>query len=200
MRYFVDTTKAEELGLSGTNLMVYSTLCLLAHDKPWKINYSQLARLSKCGDRMTAQRALTFLIDKELVTAQNEHIIAQNEHPTAQNVHPTAQNVQFSKEKKNQEKENIIIKESECVNNNIEEIHTPALQEKKKKYIAATPPTWEEWIAFADQKGIDRYTCIKAWSFYKMSEFENIKNWKAALMYWDLQNKDKPTPHRRRWD
>lgn len=106
MRYFVDTTKAEELGLSGTNLMVYSTLCLLAHDKPWKVNYTKLAELSKCGSNMTAKRCLDYLLKRGAFTSQ---IV----NGTYQIVNVTSQNVKFSKEKKNQEKENIII-ENKC--------------------------------------------------------------------------------------
>lgn len=99
MRYFVDTTKAEELGLSGTNLMVYSTLQLLCANGQWKLNYHKLAQLSQCGSVQTAMRAFKILFQNGIVSFQNGMVSFQNGTK--------------SKEKKKQEKENIII-ENKC--------------------------------------------------------------------------------------
>ncbi len=94
MDYFiVDINSAQQLDLTGSELLVYSALAYLTKRKAWKGSPNQLAKLSRCGKRMTALRALERLLERGLVIktdsglriAQNEQVVAQNEHKIAQN-------------------------------------------------------------------------------------------------------------------
>ena len=94
MNYFlVDINSAQQLDLAGSELLVYSALVYLTKHSAWKGSPNQLAKLSRCGKRMTALRALEKLLERGLVIktdsglriAQNEQVVAQNEQKIAQN-------------------------------------------------------------------------------------------------------------------
>lgn len=106
MDYFiVDINSAQQLDLTGSELLVYSALVYLTKRRAWKGSTYQLAKLSRCGNRMTAGRALERLIERGLVfRTVNGLSLAQNEPSLAQNEPQTAQNEQNLKESS---KENI---------------------------------------------------------------------------------------------
>ena len=107
MFFVVDTHIADELGLTGSDLLVYSALAYLSKNKAWKGSTYKLAKYSRCGHRMTAGRSLEKLIEKGLI------LLTENGYKVAQNVPSVAQNVPKSKESN---KENINnIKESKEV-------------------------------------------------------------------------------------
>ncbi|MCQ2328779.1 MAG: helix-turn-helix domain-containing protein [Paludibacteraceae bacterium] len=190
MRLSIDTKEMAALGLTLQEMWVLQTLRVLSHNKPWKGSYSELARICKCGKRMTIQRTVSKLISLGLVAdciggwdAQNEQKTAQNEQSGAQNEQKTAQNV-----KRKEPKENInnnYIK-SECENNNI---YAPAPAKKFFVNNNFTPPTWEEWRDFGNSKEIPYATFRKAWAYYTMRGWKDVADWKAALYYWDLSDR-----------
>ena len=95
MNYFlVDINSAQQLNLSGSELLVYSALVYLTKHSAWKGSTYQLAKLSRCGDRKTAQRALERLLERGLIgktecgifIGQNDPTIGQNDPKAGQNV------------------------------------------------------------------------------------------------------------------
>ena len=106
MDYFiVDINSAQQLNLSGSELLVYSALAYLTKRKAWKGSSYKLAKYSRCGSRMTAERAVDRLIERGLIVQNsNGYIVAQNELPIAQNEPKMAQNEPNPKESS---KENI---------------------------------------------------------------------------------------------
>lgn len=115
MNYFlVDINSALQLDLSGSELLVYSALVYLTKHSAWKGSTYQLAKLSRCGNRNTAQRALERLIAKGLVALEdNGAVVVQNEPRMVQNEPKMVQNAPKLKESN---KENINnIKESKEV-------------------------------------------------------------------------------------
>ena len=95
MNYFlVDINSAQQLDLSGSELLVYSALVYLTKHSAWKGSTYQLAKLSRCGDRKTAQRALERLLERGLIgktecgifIGQNDPTIGQNDPKAGQNV------------------------------------------------------------------------------------------------------------------
>ena len=116
MFFVVDTHIADELGLTGSELLVYSALAYLTKRKAWKGSPNQLAKLSRCGKRMTALRALEKLLERGLLIktdgglriAQNEQVVSQNEQKIAQN-EPNLK--ESSKENINKIKESKEVKE-----------------------------------------------------------------------------------------
>lgn len=115
MFYTVDISLAQELNLAGSDALVYFALVFLTKKRAWKGSSYKLANYSRCGDRMTAGRALDRLIERGLVIKDDRgYSIAQNEPSNAQIVPQVAQNVPNSKEST---KENKIKKESLPANN-----------------------------------------------------------------------------------
>ena len=94
MNYFlVDINSAQQLDLSGSELLVYSALVYLTKHSAWKGSTYQLAKLSRCGNRNTAQRALERLIAKGLVALEdNGAVVVQNEPRMVQNEPKMVQN------------------------------------------------------------------------------------------------------------
>ena len=188
MRLNIDTKEMAALGLTLQEMWVLQTLRVLSHNKPWKGSYCELARICKCGKRMTIQRTVSKLISLGLVAdciggwdAQNEQKTAQNEQSGAQNEQKTAQNV-----KRKEPKENIYnnYNKSVCENN----IYAPA---RTNNFLVNNfiPPTWEEWRDFANSKEIPYVTFRKAWAYYVMRGWKDVADWKAALYYWDLRDR-----------
>ena len=114
MFFVVDTHIADELGLTGSDLLVYSALAYLSKNKAWRGNYSKLARYSGCGSYHVAKRTLERLIVRGLIIhTEGGYQIRQNVQADRQNVQADRQNVSKSKESN---KENINnIKESKEV-------------------------------------------------------------------------------------
>lgn len=106
MDYFiVDINSAQQLNLSGSELLVYSALAYLTKRRAWKGSTYQLAKLSRCGSYKTAGRALERLLERGVVTkTDNGYIIGQNVPSIGQNVPQMRQNVPNLKESS---KENI---------------------------------------------------------------------------------------------
>ena len=103
MVFVVDTHIADELGLTGSELLVYSALAYLTKRKAWKGSTYQLAKLRRCGNRNTAQRALERLLAKGLVAlTDNGAVMVQNEpNPkkvTKKNIINNSQSLSVSKE------------------------------------------------------------------------------------------------------
>ena len=94
MNYFlVDINSAQQLNLSGSELLVYSALVYLTKHSAWKGSTYQLAKLSRCGNRNTAQRALERLLAKGLVAlTDNGEVMVQNEPRMVQNEPRMVQN------------------------------------------------------------------------------------------------------------
>ena len=109
MNYFVvHSRELRELGLTGTDALVYSALRILTSKGPWKGSLQKLADESLCGDRTTALRSLTRLIEKRLIQNTIDGIIMlQNATPSLQNATCSLQNATISKER-TKENNNII--------------------------------------------------------------------------------------------
>ena len=113
MFFVVDTHIADELGLTGSDLLVYSALSYLSKNKAWRGSTYKLAKYSMCGNHDTARRSLERLISEGLITkTPTGYQIAQNAPKVAQNAPAVAQNALKSKESN---KENNNIKESKEV-------------------------------------------------------------------------------------
>jgi hypothetical protein len=114
MFFVVDTHIADELGLTGSDLLVYSALAYLSKNKAWRGSTYKLAKYSMCGNHDTARRSLERLIAEGLIIKTTTgYQIAQNAPKVAQNALAVAQNALKLKERN---KENINnIKESKEV-------------------------------------------------------------------------------------
>lgn len=106
MDYFiVDINSAQQLNLTGSELLVYSALAYLTKRKAWKGSTYQLAKLSRCGSHDTAQRAVDRLVEHGLIVQDNNGIIVtQNATAITQNASKITQNASNLKESS---KENI---------------------------------------------------------------------------------------------
>ena len=113
MFFVVDTHIADELGLTGSDLLVYSALAYLSKNKAWRGNYSKLARYSGCGTRWSAKRSVEYLLSHGIINYREGYFTVQNAPSTVQNAPSTVQNAPKLKESN---KENINnIKESKEV-------------------------------------------------------------------------------------
>ena len=94
MNYFlVDINSAQQLNLSGSELLVYSALVYLTKHSAWKGSTYQLAKLSRCGNHDTAQRIVDRLIERGLIVRDSSGLmVAQNATAIAQNATGIAQN------------------------------------------------------------------------------------------------------------
>ena len=109
MNYFVvHSRELRELGLTGTDALVYSALRILTSKGPWKGSARQLAEESLCGTDDTAARSLRRLIGKGLfVLAADGVTTPQNAERPPQNEEQAPQNAEKSKER-TKENDNII--------------------------------------------------------------------------------------------
>ena len=118
MNYFlVDINSAQQLDLSGSELLVYSALVYLTKHSAWKGSTYQLAKLSRCGDADTAGRVVKKLIARGLIVRttlgislpqnaaslpQNAAVIPQNaanqKKVTKKNIINNSQSLSVSKE------------------------------------------------------------------------------------------------------
>lgn len=87
MDYFiVDINSAQQLDLTGSELLVYSALAYLTKRKAWKGSSYQLAKYSRCGSANTAKRAADRLIERGLIVQDsNGYIVLQNDAVKLQN-------------------------------------------------------------------------------------------------------------------
>ena len=87
MNYFlVDINSAQQLDLSGSELLVYSALVYLTKHSAWKGSTYQLAKLSRCGSAKTAERVLRRLIeDGKVFRTADGYSLRQNDAPQGQN-------------------------------------------------------------------------------------------------------------------
>ena len=106
MDYFiVDINSAQQLDLTGSELLVYSALAYLTKRKAWKGSTYQLAKLSRCGSDDTANRALSRLEKRGLIVRNESGIVVpQNAAAIPQNAAKLPQNAANLKESS---KENI---------------------------------------------------------------------------------------------
>ena len=106
MDYFiVDIGNAQQLDLTGSELLVYSALAYLTKRKAWKGSSYKLAKYSLCGDATTASRTLARLIKRGLVVRNLDgSVILQNAAPVRQNA---AETLQIAANLKESNKENI---------------------------------------------------------------------------------------------
>ena len=95
MNYFlVDINSAQQLDLSGSELLVYSALVYLTKHSAWKGSTYQLAKLSRCGSYKTAGRALERLLERGLIIKTDSgYAVGQNVPTIGQNVPKMRQNV-----------------------------------------------------------------------------------------------------------
>ena len=109
MNYFVvHSRELRELGLTGTDALVYSALRILTSKGPWKGSLQKLADESLCGGKTTAHRSLSRLIEKGLAKITEDGIILfQNGTVALQNGTNLFQNGTISKER-TKENNNII--------------------------------------------------------------------------------------------
>ena len=109
MNYFVvHSRELRELGLTGTDALVYSALRILTSKGPWKGSLQKLADESLCGGRLTAWRSVERLIELNIISRDNDGLqFVQNEHRFVQNERKSVQNEQFLKER-TKENNNII--------------------------------------------------------------------------------------------
>ena len=85
MFFVVDTHIADELGLTGSDLLVYSALAYLSKNKAWRGNYSKLARYSGCGTRWSAKRSVEYLLSHGIINYREGYFTVQNAPSTVQN-------------------------------------------------------------------------------------------------------------------
>ena len=106
MDYFVvDINNAQQLDLTGSELLVYSALAYLTKRKAWKGSSYKLAKYSLCGDATTASRTLARLIKRGLVVRNLDgSVVLQNAAPVRQNA---AETLQIAANLKESSKENI---------------------------------------------------------------------------------------------
>lgn len=106
MDYFiVDIGNAQQLDLTGSELLVYSALAYLTKRKAWKGSTYKLAKYSRCGSANTAKRAVDRLIERGLIVQDsNGYIVLQNDAVKLQNDAKLLQNDANPKESS---KENI---------------------------------------------------------------------------------------------
>lgn len=106
MDYFVvDINSAQQLNLTGSELLVYSALAYLTKRKAWKGSSYKLAKYSRCGDATTASRTLARLIERGLVVRNLDgSVVLQNAAPVQQNA---AETLQIAANLKESSKENI---------------------------------------------------------------------------------------------
>lgn len=106
MDYFiVDINSAQQLDLTGSELLVYSALTYLSKRKAWKGSSYKLAKYSLCGDATTASRTLARLIKRGLVVRNLDgSVVLQNAAPVRQNA---AETLQIAANPKESSKENI---------------------------------------------------------------------------------------------
>ncbi len=106
MDYFiVDINSAQQLDLTGSELLVYSALAYLTKRRAWKGSTYQLAKLSRCGSADTANRALSRLEKRGLIVRDESGIVVpQNAAAITQNAAKLPQNASNPKESS---KENI---------------------------------------------------------------------------------------------
>ena len=107
MFYRIDADMMDDLGLWGREAMVFSALLYLCKNAPWKGTYTELAKISRCGNRDTALRMLERLQQRGLIYITDDGIcIAQTAHQDTQTAHINAQTAQISKRKSNQKENN----------------------------------------------------------------------------------------------
>lgn len=115
MDYFiVDINSAQQLNLTGSELLVYSALTYLTKRRAWKGSTYKLAKYSRCGSADTAYRALSRLEKRGLIVREESGIVVpQNAAVKTQNA---AKLPQIAANPKESSKENINkIKESKEV-------------------------------------------------------------------------------------
>ncbi len=124
-------SNARKYGLTGTDAMVFEALVYLCKNSgEWKGSYSELARFSCCGGKMTASRCLQRLIDRGLAS--------QNETGAYQIETEKSQNDTNSKEERTKE-------ERKNINKRMEESHT-------RPSTDSLPPLFKEFF--------DSYTSV----------------------------------------
>lgn len=196
--------------LWGSDALVFEYIATLYYyGHSWTGTMEKLGFESRCGSKQTTKRAILHLIQvglliqnnntieiasqelKDLIgtkTAQNGTFSYQNETQQFQNGTQQFQNGTNSQKESNQRK--IIkdnIKECESINNS-----NNTFSPSPKSLInlnSFNPPTWDEWQEYALFKRIDYCVYAKAYSYFCSRGWQKVTNWKAALVYWDLDNK-----------
>lgn len=202
MFFVVDTHIADELGLTGSDLLVYSALAYLSKNKAWKGNYSKLARYSGCGSYHVAKRTLERLIIRGLIIhTEDGYQIRQNVQADRQNVQVDRQNVSKSKESNKENINNIkrtsvnIKTDGQTDFNLFWSSYAPA--GAYRKYKRATQKVWSEmptdWHALALERASEHepdrnpYWFLKDEDFLKVSAKE-IKTEKPEWLTPDEQD------------
>ena len=175
----IDLDLTERLGLYGTEAMVFSALQYLCRSGEWKGSYSELAKWAGLASKQEAHYVFNKLVKKGISTS-NILTKSSNIFTLSSKITPK------SKEERTKEENINKYNKGGCGSNN----DRPHTRE------TPTPPTYEEFYNFGISKDISISTIIKAWSYYSIHDWDNVKNWKAALYYWDLKNKDQQTPPR----
>lgn len=189
----------KQLDLWGNEALVFEYLAsLYYHGQLWKGSMKKLGEESRVGSIQTVSRVIDKLAQQGLVEKCGTTISLikqevldlignkqfQNGNNNVQNGSKNFQNGNLVQEKEKKQKKKENMKEKESENNNT---HTRTLVFDKNKIFE--PPVWKDWFQFGQDNDIPYVTCKKAWCFYMMRGWKDVRNWKAALMYWDLKDK-----------
>lgn len=193
----VDISIAEALHLEGAELLVFSALSYLSSSKPWKGSSAELAALSRCGSKWTAQRALNSLTEKGYITTNAEGVSVQNAPKAVQNAPVAEQNAPIAVQnapisKRKEPKENINNNISVCENKNIAPAHAHEVFLDSKEGTRWDKPTSvEEYKQYAKSINCPLDTYYLFYQFYESNGWKDVRNWRAKLKYWINKDKQK---------
>ena len=192
--FMVLPENAGGLGLKGNELLVYAVIYGFSQDGDTWFQGSQTYLAEMCGcTRQGVQKNLDSLIKKELIEKRNitNHGVTFVEYrcQTANTVcRPSKQSLHNTKE------DNIPPLD---ISSNEEKTIPPQgeVGTDKKGRKGFVPPTEEEVDAYCASRG-NGITGKAFVSYYEMSGWrlkngQPMKNWKAAISYWESRNKEK---------
>jgi len=188
-RFYINESDIQQLGLKGNVLLCYTALRALCSNpsQTWRGSIADLYKRSGTTSEDATDRAVDKLFEMHLIckvdkrysipqyTEENAEQIPQNGEKFAQNAGNKESTKEYNKLFNNSERENQ------------RETHAPTLVFDKNKIF--NPPYWNEWEAFGKKEKIPLMVYKKAWCFYMMRGWEGVREWKAALLYWDLKDK-----------
>ena len=184
MRFFVDIDKAVTLHLEGAELLVFSALSLLASKQPWNGSAAELAAKSRCGSRMTAARAAEKLASMGLINLSVSTGVKMTIE-LAQNGQVGAQNEQVLKESNKENINNIFKGEGDISRTPTREFGENNFS---KNVIWDRPATWQECRDYCYQFHGTKETYEKFYRHYEATGWFGIKNWRAKLRNWIVED------------
>lgn len=214
-RYTIEGWMLTELGLDGSELVLYAILYQLTKREPKRWNYTHLAKYTgiplRTVFRLTKdlrEHGLLFIEKKPhdysfIFRAVHQKGIVVNPAILAEDYLPTPVVCQNGQEACQIGQEACQIDEKESTKEKEENYNVNCSSGQKIELLPTATTTtssfsvsWDEILAYANSRGFDRNEVEKFYAYYSgngwMLGRNPMKNWRASLSYW-MRKQHKPT-------